>query len=385
MLAYSWSTVRPKDVSPSEADISPCSLDIHFQYNGVLFGIFILSIGLMVDNKPRWSAFTFAGLLNFKHIFLYVAPVYFVFLLASYCFPETEKNGKRQRRFNFFRFIAIGIIVGVVFIISLGPFVAMGQLLQLKDRLFPFKRGLVHAYWAPNFWAMYVAFDRFLHAVSPGLTTGADNAAASATSGLVGVGSFSVLPSIPPVATFALTAVTMMPALYCLWNRPTPKNFIASLVHCGMSSFMFGWHVHEKAILLAIIPLGLIAAEDGFQRRTYLLMATIGHFGLFPLLFLPTETPIKILLLASHTTLAAVVLRASWTHFSWLELLAFFGLVPLLVVHSILHPFVLGFTDRFPFLHVLLISVYCAFVLFFLYIRYALDIWRTASQKRKVD
>ena len=41
------------------------------------------------------GSFWFAVLLNFKHIFLYIAPAYFVFLLRSYCFrPSTaEKKG----------------------------------------------------------------------------------------------------------------------------------------------------------------------------------------------------------------------------------------------------------------------------------------------------
>ena len=60
------------------------------------------------------------------------------------------------------RFLSLANTVILVFVASLGPFLIMGQLPQLLSRLFPFTRGLNHAYWAPNAWALLTAADRVL-------------------------------------------------------------------------------------------------------------------------------------------------------------------------------------------------------------------------------
>jgi alpha-1,3-glucosyltransferase len=76
------------------------------------------------------------------------------------------------------------------------------------------------------------------------------------TGGLVQEFSHQVLPNITPLMTICLTGLTMLPALAKLWTlNKHPSNFLRCIVLCALSSFLFGWHVHEKAILMAIIPL----------------------------------------------------------------------------------------------------------------------------------
>jgi alpha-1,3-glucosyltransferase len=58
---------------------------------------------------------------------------------------------------------------------------------------------------------------------------------------------------------------------------------------------MFGWHVHEKAILMVLIPLSLLAAEKQSYFRTFMIASIAGIYSLFPLIFTPAETLLKIM------------------------------------------------------------------------------------------
>ena len=75
-----------------------------------------------------------------------------------------------------------------------------------------------------------------------------------------------------------------------------------------MCSFMLGYHVHEKAILMAIIPAGMLAADSVADAKVYLMMSIVGHISLFPLLFEVRELPLKFILSLLHIMLAYISL-----------------------------------------------------------------------------
>ncbi|KAM6159207.1 dolichyl pyrophosphate Glc1Man9GlcNAc2 alpha-1,3-glucosyltransferase isoform 9-T9 [Rhynchocyon petersi] len=282
---------------------------IHFQYNGFLFGLMLLSIARLFQKRHLEGAFLFAVLLHFKHIYLYVAPAYGIYLLRSFCFTANKPDGSiRWNSFSFVRVTSLVLIVFLVSALSLGPFLALNQLPQIFSRLFPFKRGLCHAYWAPNFWALYNALDKVLSVIGP-------------------------------------------------------RGFLRSVILCALSSFMFGWHVHEKAILLAILPMSLLSVGKAGDASIFLILTTTGHYSLFPLLFTTPELPIKILLMLSFTIYSVsslkTLFRKEKPFFNWMETFYLLGLGPLEVCCELVFPFT-SWKLKYPFLPLLLTSVYCA-------------------------
>lgn len=280
---------------------------IHFQYNGFLFGIFILSIVNAKLGNHLACGFWFAVLLCFKHIFLYIAPAYFIYLLSAYCLNPIEdyKSLKSLLKIvNWQNLVKLGSTVLLVFFVAFAPFAYYGVLPQLFARLFPFSRGLTHAYWAPNIWALYSFVDRILIQVAKKLpvlykifkkspSVDMNN---SLTRGIVGDVKFSFLPQVEPNHTFLLTLFYQIMSLIPLFFQPKFERFIGSISLCAYSSFLFGWHVHEKAIMLIIVPLSFVICQDRRLLPPFQLLTSAGYVSLFPLLYGSAEWMFKSLI-----------------------------------------------------------------------------------------
>jgi alpha-1,3-glucosyltransferase len=340
---------------------------VHFQYNGFLTGVLLLSLAALARDQVLQAAVWFSILLNLKHIYMYYAPAVGVYMLRSHCFQSARDGAILWRSFSPLRLVSLGGAVLATTGLSLGPF--RHQLPQLLARLFPFRRGLCHAYWAPNAWAVYNLADKALAVAWRRLGWTVAGGPASMTAGLVQDIQHAVLPSVPPLATALLTLAAMLPALGKLWLAPhSLTQFLRCLTLCAWSCFLLGWHVHEKAVLLVLVPLAVLAVGSRQEARLYLVTATTGHFSLFPLLFQPRELPTKVLLHLSHWLLAGHLLpHAAPLHLLERSYLAL--ALPLFLYCEMLQPW-LGLQASLPFLPLLLYSLYCSIGIITSYFRF---------------
>lgn len=148
------------------------------------------------------------------------------------------------------------------------------------------------------------------------------------------------------------------PTLYKLWRSPTEKSFIYAITLTAWTSFMFGYHVHEKAILNVIIPFCLISF---LQPKLYFLTLLSGIVSLFPLLFTPFEIILKALIAVFNITVCSAILSPS---LQWFEVAYVIGFVPVYIFEN------LGsvFLPNLPFLPLLVITDYCLIGIVYCYL-----------------
>lgn len=354
---------------------------MHFQYNGFLLGLLLLSVSALMEGRDLVGGFFFAVLLCFKHLFAVAAPVYFVYLLRRCCRGGLIKG--------FGRILLMGLVVVSVFAAAFGPFVYQDQMLQVIHRMFPFGRGLCHAYWAPNFWVFYIMVDKLLAFLLRRVGFNVQRPAASFTGGLVGDSSpFAILPRITPLTTFMMVLLAISPCLLKAWRNPQPRKIIGWIAYAYSCGFLFGWHVHEKALLHFVIPLAIVAVNSMNDASHYFLLSTVSCYSLFPLLFEAREYPIKVMLLLLHCVVMWIGFRSLFSgsaiansdkhserrsdksrsdaisekgklEIGWISKSYLLGVMGVEVWGQFLHPLIHG--DNLPFLPLMSVSVYCAF------------------------
>ena len=144
----------------------------------------------------------FTVLVCFKHIFIVFAPILGLFVLGS-IFSKTQGA--------FSELLLISYSCAKILVIAFLPFISKGQLKNIIKRIFPVQRGLIHAYWAPNFWAIYSCLDLGLRRIfifKPEIYHKLFKSfivpSSTLCNGLTGEKSFSILPNITPLISVVM-------------------------------------------------------------------------------------------------------------------------------------------------------------------------------------
>ena len=210
---------------------------VNFHYTGITIGFLLASFGCMLMGNCFKSAALFVLAINLNQTCLFLSPVYFIYLLTSYCDPW--KQSPKECLYNL---SCLALIVITGFAVAFAPFVWLGQLTQVLQRIFPFDRGLIHwPFYTPNFWTLYtlvdqiigLIFKRFDHSYeiprNPNLCEDVRPV-------------FVAFPMITPMITNIVVLGMLVPILVKLWKSPKqPIRFLQALVLCSFTCFLFGW------------------------------------------------------------------------------------------------------------------------------------------------
>ncbi|XBW34716.1 hypothetical protein QEN19_000283 [Hanseniaspora menglaensis] len=206
----------------------------HFQYNGCMLGLVLLTVNNIIDNKLVSACIFFVASLCFKQMSLYFAPVIFVYLLKQTLLS-----------WRIIEFVSIGVSTVATFIVLYFPLYFFNQtnelgLQTLKQsflRVFPFNRGLFEGKVA-NFWCVSNLFIKHRTIFSNEQLQ---------------------------LQSLVLTLLAASPACLMVLIKVSPKRYSKSkelllyaLGSCSLSFYLFAFQVHEKSILLPMLPMTLL-------------------------------------------------------------------------------------------------------------------------------
>ncbi|WPT14266.1 Putative dolichyl pyrophosphate Man9GlcNAc2 alpha-1,3-glucosyltransferase, partial [Picochlorum sp. SENEW3] len=220
----------------------------HFQYNGIGLGLTIGAIFCIVTRRYLMGSALFCCALNHKQMTLYFAPAVFVHLLGM-CLKEKKILGKATM------LARLGAVVVVSFIICWIPFIgSMEMLQQVIKRIFPLQRGLFEDYVA-NFWCVSSLIFKWKKYI-----TGAHLAKMCAMA----------------------TMVASLPSLIMEVTKPSRETFILCLMNTSLAFFLFSYQVHEKSILIPLMPMSILMYPSRRASSVYAL--NISLMTMYPLL-----------------------------------------------------------------------------------------------------
>jgi alpha-1,3-glucosyltransferase len=259
----------------------------HFQYNTVMLGLVVASLSSIYAGRALWSCIFFVAALGFKQMALYYSPIIFAYLLGSCVTPRIRVG----------RLFSIALVTLIAFIVLFGPLIGgvlyedhektplplvstppilsdfgitldpnsprdiiLLQVTQVIHRMFPFARGLFEDKVA-NFWCFTNTFYKLKQ--------------------LQGIIELSRLSAI-------FTLVSITGPMLVVGAVPKRSLLPYALATSAWGFFLFSFQVHEKSVLLPLMPMTLLlGSKKGMSKeyRAWIGWANLwGMWTMYPLL-----------------------------------------------------------------------------------------------------
>lgn len=247
----------------------------HFQYNSLMLGLTLLSLISLTLGRDVLGAVFFVLSMCFKQMALYYAPGIFAYLLGK-CFYLGNPRG-----LNLFVSLAFfsTLTLGAVF----APFVVpLSNLGQAIHRIFPLARGLFEDKVANAWCALNVVVK--LREVASVQTLARLSAV------------LTLATTLPLIAGLVYLSIRLHPSqseseegspeqAYSTPKQAAPTAALLphTLFASAMAFYLFSFQVHEKSILLPLMPLTLLLAgrQPGLPGEDWEWAILLNNVGVF--------------------------------------------------------------------------------------------------------
>ena len=262
----------------------------HFQYNTVMLGFVVASMSSLLSDRYMWACVFFVSALCFKQMALYYAPVMFAYLIGVCLVPKLHIG----------RFIGIAIVTMLSFALIFAPLI-LGSLydnyrgisppLDLADREVNFLFSPILPYLGTNsyLYSLTLQLTQTIHRIFPFARGLFEDKVANVWCAIHTLHKLNTypLPLLRRVSLLA-TLVAILPACMTISTSPRKDLMPWALASTAWGFFLCSFQVHEKSVLLPLLPMTMMLGGDGglgVEMRAWIGWANmLGVWTLFPLL-----------------------------------------------------------------------------------------------------
>ena len=262
----------------------------HFQYNTVMLGLVVASFASLLSDRFVWASAFFVGALCFKQMALYFAPAMFAYLLGSCLVPKLDV----------LRFLRIALTTVLAFAVCFAPMI-LGALydqhrginppLTIEDRqVNPLMAMMVpYVESSPLFYPAILQVTQVIHRSFPFARGIFEDKVANVWCAIHTIHKLHEYPTgILQRVSLLSTVIAILPACMLISLHPRKSLLPWAMASCAWGFFLFSFQVHEKSVLLPLLPTTLLLGSEGglgVEMRAWIGFAnTLGVWTMFPLL-----------------------------------------------------------------------------------------------------